>query len=129
MTEHDIVSQTIISLEKAALTRWGNGDPSGFIEIADEEIVYFDPFISVRLDGLPALTRYYESIRGQIHYDRFELLNPVVQHTECMAVLTFNYASYAADAVSRWNCTEVYRRRGSGRWLITHSHWSHTRLE
>ena len=43
---------SIIAMEEAALDRWGKGDPSGFLEISAPDVVYFDPFIEHRLDGL-----------------------------------------------------------------------------
>ena len=70
---------TIVAMERAALDRWGRGDPSGFLEISAEDVVYFDPFLNRRIDGLEALTRYYESIRGQVQIAHYELLNPTVQ--------------------------------------------------
>ncbi len=106
----DTVSEEIIAMEKAALTRWGKGDPSGFLEISAPEVVYFNPYLERRLDGLDALTGDYEALRGTIFFDRFELLNPLVQFVEDMAVLTFNYVSYKDEEPDRWNCTEVYRR-------------------
>jgi len=119
-------TQTIIAMEKAALTRWGDGDPSGFLEISAPEVVYFDPFQECRLDGLEALTALYESIRGQVHVDCFELLNPYVQWGRDMAVLTFNYVSYNGEKASRWNCTEAYRLTING-WRIIQTHWSFTK--
>lgn len=119
-------SSSIIALEKGALDRWGKGDPSGFLEISDPDVVYFDPALERRIDGLEALTRYYEGIRGQVSLDRYELLNPQVLVSSELAVLTFNYVSWSGQAESRWNCTEVYRRR-DGLWRIVQTHWSRTR--
>lgn len=116
----------ILALERAALDRWGAGDPSGFLEITDPEVVYFDPFTDRRLDGLAPLTALYESIRGQVHVDGYELLNPKVQVLGDAAVLTFNYVSRTAGAEDRWNCTEVYRRTPEGAWRIVQTHWSYT---
>jgi len=57
---------------------------------------------------------------------RFELIDPVVQATDGMAVLTFNYVAQGTnEATSRWNCTEVYRRDPVG-WRIVQTHWSFT---
>lgn len=121
----DDESSTIIAMEKRALERWGKGDPSGFLEISDPDVVYFDPGLEHRLDGLEALTRYYEGVRGQVNIDRFELIDPKVQVGSDLAVLTFNYVSWSGQAESRWNCTEVYRRR-DGLWRIIQTHWSRT---
>ncbi|MEW6094628.1 MAG: nuclear transport factor 2 family protein, partial [Chloroflexota bacterium] len=118
----------IIAQEKAALTRWGNGDPDGFLEICAPDVVYFDPYLEMRIDGKEALANYYDAIRGQIYFDRFELLNPHVHASGDLAVLTFNYVSYTGDQASRWNCTEAYRREPDGRWLIVQTHWSYTNV-
>lgn len=116
----------ILALEHAALVRWGNGDPDGFLEISADDVVYFDPFIAHRIDGLAALTAYYDRIRGQVHVARFELIDPHVVVMENAAVLTFHDVSWNADGVEkRWNCTEVYRRDPVG-WRIVQTHWSYT---
>jgi ketosteroid isomerase-like protein len=120
------IGATIIAMERAALERWGKGDPSGFLEITAEDVVYFDPLIEKRLDGRAALTQYYEGVRGKVKTDRFELLNPKVQRKGKMAVLTFNFASWSGDKENRWNCTEVYRHDEPG-WRIIQTHWSFTR--
>jgi len=116
---------TIISMEKAAMDRWIKGDPSGFLEISAPDVVYFDPQQETRLEGIDALTRLYEPIRGKIHFDHYEMLNPKVQPCGDMAVLTFNFITPGNDKFSRWNCTEVYCRR-AGQWRIIQTHWSVT---
>ena len=120
----DTVSAKIIALEKAALEKWNNGNPSGYLSLSASDVVYFDPSLPQRLNGIEALTKYYEPVKGQIHVDRYEMLNPLVQPTERMAVLTFNLASYQGEKASRWNCTEVYRLEDDGNWKIIQSHWS-----
>jgi hypothetical protein len=121
------IAETIINMEQAALERWAAGDPSGFLEICDPEVVYFDPFQEQRIDGLPALAELYESIRGDVHLDDFELLNPKVQVAgDAAAVLTFNFIGRTGDTVDRWNCTEVYRNTPQG-WRILQTHWSFTK--
>ena len=119
-------ADVIIAMERAALDRWGQGDPSGFLEISAHDVVYFDPYQEMRLDGKEALVEFYESIRGKVHLDRFELLNPCVQLGRELAVLTFNYVSYRGEGQTRWNCTEVYRKIKGG-WEIIQSHWSYPR--
>lgn len=124
--EKDITG-AVLSMEKAALDRWGKGDPSGFLEISDGDVSYFDNMQEMRLDGLEALTKYYESIRGQVHLDRFELIHPKVQPCgDDAAVLTYNFVGTNGEKTSRWNCTEVYKRTDKG-WRIIHTHWSMTR--
>ena len=125
MSKEKEVASLILSMERTALNRWGKGDPSGFLEISSPDVVYFDPFLERRLDGLKALTDYYEKIRGQIRIDRDEMIGSKVQVCGETAVLTFNYVSYTGTTQMRWNCTEVYQNR-DGRWLIIQTHWSIT---
>ena len=122
----------VIATERAALDRWGKGDPSGFMELAAPEITYFDPEREKRLDGKAAFHDLLEPIRGKIKIDRYELIDPKVQIHGDVALLTFNLANYArrpdgAEAPgSRWNSTEVYARIEGG-WRLIHSHWSLTK--
>jgi ketosteroid isomerase-like protein len=124
---HETIAETIIAMETAALERWGNGDPSGFLEICAPDVVYFDPSLDRRIDGRDELSKYYEAIRGKVSIARFELINPHVHLIGDAAVLTFNYVSYGGEENEyRWNCTEVFRRTESG-WEIIQTHWSYTK--
>jgi ketosteroid isomerase-like protein len=119
---------TIIGLEKAALERWNNGDPSGYLEIYTPDVTYFDPFLEKRLDGLDTITKLYEPIKGKVHVDSYEMIDPLVQASDKMAVLTFNLNSYYdGGKCQKWNCTEVYRLEPSGQWKIIQTHWSLTK--
>ena len=120
--EPETDSKLIISMEERALARWCRGDPSGFLEIAAPDVVYFDPFQAERVDGLPALTAYYESVRGTVSAERWELHRPLVQFAGEAAVLTFQFSSWGGQTL-RWNCTEVYRRGREG-WRIIQTHWA-----
>ncbi len=124
----DEVGVEIIDMEKAALDRWGKGDPDGFLEICAPDVVYFDPYREERVDGFPALAALYETLRGQVHFDRFEIINPRVQTSGNLAVLTFNFVSYTGEQCLRWNCTEAYRREPDGHWRIVQTHWSYTNV-
>lgn len=116
----------LIAIETAALERWCHGEPSGFLEISAQDVVYFDPFLQNRLDGLPALTAYYENLLGKIHVERFEILNPHVHVEGKVAVLTYNFVSYGANEDAyRWNCTEVFRQTDT-EWKLIQTHWSFT---
>jgi len=126
-TTNEDVCETIIALEKSALEKWNQGDPSGYLDLSADEVVYFDPFTEKRLDGLEALKKYYEAIKGQVHVSKYEMLNPKVQAVNEMAVLTFNLFSYEGDKVNKWNCTEVYLLEKSGQWKIIQTHWSFIR--
>jgi 2-hydroxychromene-2-carboxylate isomerase len=122
----DAVAKELVAMERAALVRWCAGDPSGFLEISAPDVVYFDPFLERRLDGIAALTAHYEALRGKVSASHFEILNPRVQRSGDMAVLTFNFVSFGGNENGmRWNCTEVFRRDPAGFRLIQ-THWSFT---
>jgi len=124
----------IVAMEKAALDRWGRGDPQGYIEIMAPEITYFDPSTEKRIDGLPALRKMIEPYTGKIKIERYEMMNPQVQRHGDIALLTFNLLNFRKlpdgkeQVTLRWNSTETYARV-SGRWRIIHSHWSFTKPE
>lgn len=127
--KHEPVAQEILGLERAALDRWGAGDPGGYLDVYDADITYFDPTTAARIDGLEAMTEYYRPWIGKIHIDRYEMLNPLVVVAGDMAVLSYNLVNYLREGSSdrvlnRWNSSAVYRRREGG-WKIVHSHWSY----
>jgi ketosteroid isomerase-like protein len=123
------IANTLIDMEKAALERWGNGDPDGFLEIIAEDYTYFDPFIDTRVDNYEIIKEDYDAIRGQIYYERFELIDPKVQVEKDIAVLTFNFKSFGktedGNIVERshWHTTEVFRKFDKD-WKLISTHWS-----
>jgi len=124
----------IIAMERAALDRWGRGDPRGYLEIMGSEVTYFDPSQDKRVDGLGAMEALLVPLTGTIKIDRYEMIDPAVQRHGDVALLTFNLVSYqmspegVESAVARWNSTETYAVI-DGRWRIIHSHWSYIRPE
>jgi ketosteroid isomerase-like protein len=124
----------VIAMERAALDRWGKGDPSGYLEIMSTEITYFDPVQEKRIDGLDAMRAVLAPLVGRIKVDRYDMIDPQVQQHGDVALLTFNLVSYRTPpdgsevAISRWNATEIYARV-AGRWAIVHSHWSYIKPE
>jgi ketosteroid isomerase-like protein len=119
----------IIAMERDALERGAKGDVDSFLDISDPDVVYFDPSLERRIDGLAALKEHYHknSKPPEEELD-IELINPKVQWSGDVAVLTFNYKSTGrrTGRVQRWNCTEVYRRSARG-WRIIQTHWSWTK--
>ena len=123
----DMSDHPVIALEQAALERWCNGDPDGFLDLCADDVVYFDPFLPARLDGFEQLKAHYDGLRGKIFAPRHTMIQPLVQTIGEVAVLTFRFVSYSSSegAEMRWNCTEVYRQR-SDRWQIIQTHWPFT---
>jgi ketosteroid isomerase-like protein len=120
------IADRILALERAALDRWGKGDPGGYLEISAPDVTYFDPFQERRIDGLRNLTDLYDPFRGKIKIDRDEIIDPRVQVIGDAAILTFRFVSHGSEGVMRWNCTEVYQHLDSA-WKIVHTHWSFTK--
>lgn len=122
----------VIALERSALDRWGKGDVGGFLSIYADEITYFDPLQDRRVDGLAAIRGVYEPFAGKFTVDRYEMLNPKVQRSGDIAVLTYQIQNYARQAdgterpTTRWNVSEVFRR-SDGKWRTIHSHFSYTK--
>lgn len=121
------INETIVALETAALEAWHNGNPTPYLELYSNDFTYFDPAHERRLDGLDTIKELYESMRGKVKMDRFEMVNPTVQSADKMAVLTYNLLSYSGEMVWKENCTEVYRLEENNEWKIIHSHWSLTK--
>lgn len=121
--DHVAIEQYIIDLETKALERWGNGDPSGFLEITADDISYFDPFCEGRIDGKQALTSLYEPIVGQVHIEKSRIIDPRVQIYGDIAILTFQFESSSSEGSMLWKTTEVYRQI-EGDWKIVHTHWA-----
>jgi ketosteroid isomerase-like protein len=128
----ETAADRIVALERTALDRWNNGDPSGFLEAYADDVTYFDPVTPARIDGHAAMADYYRPWTGKIDVPRYDMLNPRVIVDGNMALLTYNLVNYARDASgveapdSRWNSTTVYQLRGDA-WKAVHSHWSFTR--
>lgn len=118
------IADEILSLERAALDRWGKGDPGGCLELYAPDVTYFDPMVPRRVDGRAAMETYYAPVTGKISIDRFEYRNPHVKCNGDVAILTYNLVSHGSEN-THWNVTTVYERNGE-EWKIVHSHFSYT---
>ena len=122
-------SEEIIAMEKAALDRWGRGDPQGVLDIYAPEITYFDPAQDKRIDGIEAMRKLYAPVAGKIKVARYDFIDPKVQRHGDVAVLTYRLVSEALQEpgcpgnAHVWNSTQVYARV-DGTWRVIHSHWS-----
>ena len=125
---------TIITMERAALDRWGRGDPEGYLELYARDVTYFDPTRDRRVDGIAAMRQLLEPIKGLVNVDRYEMVAPHVHRAGDVAILTYSLVSHGqrpeggGTVVTRWNSTAVYGQI-DGQWKILHSHWSFTKPE
>lgn len=122
------ISKTIIALGRDAMEAWLNGNPTPYLNLYSKDFTYFDPAQELRLDGWDKIQELYESMRGKVQVNRFEIVNPTVQSSETMAVLTYNLHMYSGETIWKENCTEVYRLEANNEWKIIHSHFSPTKL-
>lgn len=124
-------SEEIIAIERAALDRWGNGDPGGYLDLYAPGVSYFDPLTVARVDGHRTMVDYYAPFTGKIFISRYEMQSPEAVVDGNLAVLSYNLVNYAKDEQgtesvgSRWNATVVFQRQG-GSWKSIHVHWSFT---
>jgi ketosteroid isomerase-like protein len=125
--------ERIIALEKAALDRWGKGEPQGYLETYAPDITYFDPAREKRADGIQAMRDYLTPLTGKIKVDRYEMIDAKVQSMGEAAVLSYQLMSHAAmpdgsPRILRWNSTKVYKLIGQD-WKLVHDHWSFIKPE
>ena len=123
---NEATAREVLALERTTLDGWQVGNPDPLLAISDPEITYFHVVTDKRLDGLPAVKALFESYRGRPLFDSYEMAEPKVQSSGDIAVLTYILVRHVGTATSRWNATQVYRRKKEG-WRIIHSHWSATR--
>lgn len=123
-------AEEILALEKAALKRWRQGDPDGFLALSAPQVTYFDPLLPGRLAGIARLTEFYNGMRGKGGGSAaIDIIEPRVDIVGDAALLTYRFLWAGLDAdgtvMSRspWHCTEVYQRQ-AGQWRIIHTHWS-----
>lgn len=131
MTVIPVIAQNpedlILNQERKALDRWKLGDTFGFIEIAADDITYFDPTLEERITGIEQFRKFLASFNGTFSFPRYELLNPRVQLYATTGVLTFNFRGYSDEGKeNNWNATEVYHIV-DGIWKLASSHWSKTK--
>jgi ketosteroid isomerase-like protein len=120
----------ILTLEKAAMTRWRQGDPDGFLALSVPQVTYFDPILPSRLTGIASLSEFYKGMRGKGGgATAVDYIDPRVHVVGDAALLIYCFlwggldADGTVTARSAWNCTEVYQYQ-AGQWRIIHTHWS-----
>lgn len=118
------LAETLLALETNALEAWLDGNPSPYLALYAQDFTYFDAAHEKRIDGFDKIKELYESMRGSVKIGPFEIINPVVQATDTMAVLSYDLHAYQGEKLWKEHCTEVYRLEANQEWKIIHNHWS-----
>src|SRR5262245_5609158 len=110
----DSLREELVALERSALDRWIQLDPSGYLGLFAPEVTYFDPATDTRVNGIEAMQRRLapmKDIKRPFSDPRYEMIDPKVQPHGDAAVLTFNLVNYGKlglageSVVARWNST------------------------
>ena len=75
-TLNENIPEMIISLEKEALA---STDPMAFVELSDTDVIYFDPSLETKIEGLEQLRTYYKGMQLP-PADHFDMIRPVELH-------------------------------------------------
>ncbi len=113
----------ILALERQAMDGWLKGNPDPVLAITDPGITFFHIMTEKRIDGLPSLKALFEPYRGRPLFDSYEIVDPKIQSSGDIAVLTYLFVRHNGAASTRWNATQVYQRKKEG-WRIIHTHFS-----
>ena len=122
------VGRQLLALERQAMEGWLKGNPDSDLARSDATVVYIHPAAEKRLEGLAALTELFERYRGRALFDSYEILDPKVQVSGDVAVLSFILECRNGSATSRYDASEVYRHKNS-EWRLIHAHWSKARTQ
>ncbi len=122
------VIREILALDRQALDGWTKGNPDGDLSISDPSMTLFHLPNDKRLDGFPAVREFYEKYRGISVCDSYEIVEPKVQVSGDIAVLTFLFDARKGDVTTRYYSTQVWQHKKDG-WRIIHAHWSKARTQ
>jgi len=114
----------IIAVERAALDRWGAGDPSAYLALFEPDVTYFDPFQERRVDGVAAMAALFAPIAGKIRVDRYDMIDATVQHGGGLAHRAQPLVVHQARAQGRGVGSSLTVQRSgtdSGAWLARSS--------
>jgi ketosteroid isomerase-like protein len=125
--DDDQVAEAVIAIVKDGLERLRKGDPRGITDVCADDVTYYSIENDSLLVGRQTLEEMYGPPTDQTYYDHFDLINPTVQVHGDVAILAFDFASFATEDDSqlrtRWRSTYVLARFDAG-WRIVHVHWT-----
>jgi len=125
--EQKALADHLISLERAALDKWFNGDMSGYRELwSRRSFTYFDAGHTERVEDHDTIDAFLDGLEGKLHADTYELRSPRVQFGTDMALLTYQLFADTNLIDMKYNCVELFQKEGS-EWHVIHSTWSFIR--
>jgi len=122
------IARQLLALARQAMDGRMKGNPTSDLARSDSTVTYFHAAADKRLEGLPAVTELFEKYRGAPLFDSYEIIEPKVQVSGDVAVLTFYFECRNGTETSRYYASEVYQHKKEG-WRVIHAHWSKARTQ
>jgi ketosteroid isomerase-like protein len=122
------IARKLVALERQAMDGWVKGNPDPDLATLDPSFTLFHPPSDKRLDGLAAVKEFYEKYRGMSVFDSYEIVDPKVQASGDIAVLTFHFDCQSRMGASRYFATQVWQQKKEG-WKMIHAQWSKVRTQ
>ena len=116
------LAEYVISLERAALDKWFNGDTSGYEQLwSKRSFTYFDSVSDKRIDDHETIAQFLKTIDGKLFAKSYDFRVPRVQIGKDMVVLTYQLFADTTLINMAYNCIDVYRKEDKGEWHVIHS--------
>ncbi len=116
------LAEYVISLERAALDKWFNGDTSGYEQLwSKRSFTYFDSVSDKRIDDHETIAQFLKTIDGKLFAKSYDFRVPRVQIGKDMVVLTYQLFADTTLINMAYNCIDVYRKEDNGEWHVIHS--------
>ncbi len=122
------VARQLLALERQAMDGWMKGNPDSDLARSDAAITYFHVVTDKRIEGLAALAELFEKYRGTPLFDTYEIVEPKVQASGDVAVLTFTLECRNGTTTYRYYTSEAYQHKKEG-WRVIHAHWSKAKTQ
>jgi nuclear transport factor 2 (NTF2) superfamily protein len=105
--------------------RWSSGDPTGFLKIVAEDVIWMDDLgAMIPINGKEALVPYLESFKGVVPEHTKELYNFIFQFYGDIVIVNYRYqGTIEGVKADPWKISVVYHYE-DGDWLSVHENWS-----
>ena len=105
--------------------RWSSGDPTGFLEVVAEDVIWMDDLgAMIPISGKENLVPYLEGFKGVIPKHNKEIYNFIFQYYGDIVIVNYRYQG-TMDGVKAdpWKITAVFKY-ADGDWVSVHENWS-----